>query len=293
MKYFLLLLTILCLSSNVRAQKIRFTDTTNQWKVTSASSDGISTHHYSYGGDTVIHQKQYRKVIASPLFSYSIAIREDTAGRVYFLIDTTETLAYDFSLLQGDTFTTVSQFNPTDTFEYYIDTITNVQINNQSHKVFTFVRTNKYSNGMGSFKVIEGVGCVDGFLFATYPQQGLASTRLICFKNKGIEPTIIPQVDHFDNFESCKVSVKMLPEQHNMTIAPHPANASSVITLPHEIRSGNIIVVNTLGQTVAQKSINLQEKISVGSLINRAGMYYYTITDKYSENVFHGKLLYK
>jgi hypothetical protein len=294
MKQLCLLIIILLAAPRVDGQKIRFTDTSNVWMEISSSSDGASYRHYSIGSDTTIGTYQYKNITVSlPSWTYNnMAAREDTTGKVFFLIDSTEILMYDFSMQMGDTFRMINQ---QDTFLHFLSGIDSVTIGIDTYKVFnlSFISTSK-PNGSGmNYKAIEGIGCVEGFLLPHQPTYGLAVTKLLCFTAKGTSPEVIPSVQHFDNKTSCKVSVEnVISDKQNITISPHPANAVSVIILPYILQKGELIIYNTLGQIIRQVSINNTSKLTIGQLPG-AGMYYYRVNDKTNGKIWQGKVVYE
>jgi hypothetical protein len=294
MKQLFLIFLILLSAQGVDAQKIRFTDSGNVWMEISSSSDGASYRHYSIGSDTTIGTYQYKNITVSPpSWTYNnIAVREDTTGKVFFLIDSSEILMYDYSLQMGDTFRMINQ---QDTFLHFLSGIDSVTIGIDTYKVFNlfFISTSK-PNGSGmNYKAIEGIGCVEGFLLPYQPAYGLAVTKLLCFTAKGTSPEVIPSVQHFDNKTSCKVSVEnVISDKQNITISPHPANASSVIALPYILQNGELTIYNTIGQTVRQFSFNNTSKLPLGQMPG-AGMYYYRVNDKLNGKGWQGKVVYE
>lgn len=293
MKQVLSLLVFLLLVQDSFAQKIRFTDSGNAWMETSSSSDGTSYKNYNLGTDTVIGATQYKNIKFPQAWKYNyLAVRSDTIGKVYFFIDSVEVLVYDFSLQVGDTFRIAYK---SDTFEHYVSDIDSTIMKLDTYRVFTmtFIRSTHPSRIGMSYKVIEGIGCVEGFLFPYFPQHGLATSKLRCFTTSGIAHEINPAVEHFDNKLSCKVSVHDINEEVNsITISPHPANANSIISLPYMVVSGEVMVYNSLGQIVKKQKINNKTQLVVGYL-PCPGMYYYHVTDNEQEKLWQGKLVYQ
>ncbi|MBZ0099739.1 MAG: T9SS type A sorting domain-containing protein [Taibaiella sp.] len=243
--------------------------------------------------DTMIGLYHYQEIKSIPQpwrYNY-LAVREDTTGKVYFLIDSTETLIYDFSLQVGDTLRIINQL---DTFQHLLSEIDSVIINSDTHRVFNFtvIKTKPVTTEL-DYKVIEGIGCIKGFLFPYYPRMGLAVTKLICFTASTGTPEVIPPVEHFDNKKSCKVSVKnIIDNKQSVVISPHPANSSSIITLPYTLQKGELTIYNTIGQIVRQVSFSNTPKVTIGQL-PVGGMYYYRVSDKSNGEMWQGKMAYE
>ena len=107
-KLLLILLTLITIKANAQS----LVDTNKVWNVVSCLNFGpCGTTVFSFGADTTIGTFQYKKLIvnrdsAGFAYSYPIAAREDTITKRIYFYENGEYLAYDFSLNQGDTFTT-------------------------------------------------------------------------------------------------------------------------------------------------------------------------------------------
>lgn len=293
MKQLCLLMLIFLTAQGADGQKIRFTDTTNVWMETSSSSDGQSYIYYSIGRDTLIGIYEYKHINFPQAWRYNyLAVREDTTGKVFFFIDSVEVLMYDFSLQIGDTFRMINQ---QDTFLHFLSAIHSIIVGIDTYNVYnlTFIYSSKPNSSVISYKVIEGIGCIEGISFPHSPKLGLAVTKLQCFTTNGNSPEVIPSVEHFDNKTSCKVSVQdIMDNSQPLVISPHPAHSSSVITLPYNLQKGELIIYNTLGQTIRQVSLSNTSNVMVGSLPG-TGMYYYRVSDKTNGKVWQGKMVYE
>lgn len=290
-KLLLFILMLVCTHSSL-AQKIRFADSTNVWEIVWSGSDYLSYETYHYIGDTLLNGYKY---LLLAQYNGTYLVRQDSNDKVYVLGDSTEVLLYDFSRQLGDTFTTVGT---SDTFVHHVAAIDTIIIRNEPHKVYTM----KCISGSGalfrsSYIVVEGIGTIDNEL--TFPlnptTNDLYSIRMKCFSSNGQSPRFSDSLlGYFDNTTSCYLSAHSInTTSKQLTVSPHPANSTSIITLPNEIRSGTITLANTLGQTVTQQSIYRQRQIPVNKLTNIPGIYYYTITDNTTNKIYNGKMLYQ
>ena len=278
MKQLYLLMSILLTAVAADGQKIRFTDTSNVWYESVHTWDMSQMWRTTYKGDSSINGTDYQKLytLGKSSTNLYLLIREDTlAKKIYYWDDTTERVLYDFSLEVGDTVAYPLG-------RHYLKSIDSVKIDSFWYKTFYF------ESATGQFEwpytVIENIGCAQSLAFpidAAY--RFLGSSRLNCFYNDGVKPVFSKPVESFDNKDSCYtyiiyVSVDDVPNSKALTISPHPANSSSVITFPYTLQKGELIIYNTLGQTVRRVSLSKSSKITVGSLPG-VGMYYYKVSD--------------
>jgi hypothetical protein len=104
----------------VKAQKVRFSDTSNHWRGfiwhegTGYPVDyGFAPYISAYTGDTIISGMTYQRLVSGIGFTPALAIREDTVNeRIFFRfiwpempgIDTLEHLFFDYNFKLNDTF---------------------------------------------------------------------------------------------------------------------------------------------------------------------------------------------
>lgn len=294
---FVLLLTLI--SFNVFAQKIRVTDTSNKWTegYSSWNYQYVQTQNWFYKGDTLIISHNYSNT------GY-LLIREDTISKRIYAIDrvykadTEEHLLYDFSLNVGDTF--LSRKNQgwgIDTFIFTVKSIDSVIIDSVYHKIWTlknvYYNTSQYY--FIDYRVIEGIGSEYGLMFPLMPGLFESSTSLICFKNKGKIITV-PNPSGGNDLLSPTTCLLSIKTQHDVnkttTIVPNPANEYSTINFPYTIQRGQLLIINSLGQVVADKEIHNRQQIRLGSL-SASGLYYYKVIDKQNGNNFSGRFVYQ
>ena len=279
----ILIILLFSIALNASAQKIRFTETTNQWMTTSVNGDGcyFSTY-FSYGTDTIIHGITYRKLFGNGsqysgyhdmcycgtyefAAQYYYGIREDTiAGMVYYIglstggADTQEHLLYNYNFNVGDSITyTFGGGSHTDT----VVSIDSTLINGVYHKIFNF--QNKVLGFQLSYTVLEGVGCTNSPVFPTFFGGCFEyGESLVCFYENGILPAAHAPINScgsctpncppyfngtiFDNILNCgsMLSVKTINEQTpSITITPTPATDHIDITSDHPFPSNTFITV--------------------------------------------------
>ncbi len=268
----ILLYCFLFFVHNSNAQKIRFTDTSNKWKFEYNSWGNGNHYTYTdsyYLGDSVINGKSY------VFFKDRGFVREDTTlGRVFILNDTTDYILYDYNLKVGDTF--VDRYTP-DTL--IITQAYTIIINGINHKIW---ESTSLVGRAVSFILIEGIGDVS----RKYFENG---SWLICFKNNGSNVYIT----QYSSAEGCVLSVKdNIPDKLFTTITPNPANEYSTINFPYTIQQGQLLIINSIGQVVADKEVHNRQEIRLGSL-STSGLYYYKLIDKHCGNNFSGKFIYQ
>ncbi len=277
------------------AQKIRFSDSGNAWHEQFGNMNTGGVRKYEVYGDTIINSVVYKATSIPGYTTGKTFVREDTAkNQVIILDDTNEYILYDYNLNIGDTIFYLYGNN------HYVSSIDSVQIDSVWHKVFYFKGGTK---GGWPYAVVEGIGCIDGLLFPLDNYSVVeAHFRVICFHHSGIKSQITPPILYgnygisksFSNTDSCYVSITEPSDiKKTVKISPHPANATSKITLPYTFTGGSIVIFNTMGQVVTEQTIYNQSKIPVDLLKLNTGLYYYNITDAKSGKTWQGKLVYK
>ncbi|MBS1773270.1 MAG: T9SS type A sorting domain-containing protein [Bacteroidetes bacterium] len=264
------------------AQKIRFTDTSNRWRVCYDSWGNGS--HPMYGdsyfiGDTIIKGKSYKIKFFNEFY------REDTVLRkVYMYRDSIEYVYLDYNLKIGDTIQVYDKYI-SQTYMAYVNMVDSVQIDSVWHTMWLFNQNIVlYAN---NYVVIEGIGEFKH----TYFENGW---WLTCFKNKGsiIEIKYFPQ-NLYLNATTCALSVNTTPKLNkSISIIPNPANESSRIVFPNAIQSGSVVITNMLGQVVMQKEIMNKDEVQIGRL-NNEGVYFYKVFDKTNNQTYTGKFVYE
>ncbi len=286
------------------AQKIRFSDTSNIWTVNLYKLDfpPVSQTIFRYVNTVMVDTIPFLK------YQNNVLIWEDTANQKVYCkllpvspnIDTSIQVLYDYRLSIGDTIRTTFYLNDTNT--HFVNKIDSILISGTYHKIWDMQPVQPFtSNSHYPYIVIEGVGSSKGPLYPINPSGFEHAYRLVCFSNMGSLITIPdnqtipnPYGGDYINPQSCLLSAnKMQLTDQDISISPHPANATSNITLPYIFTDGSIVIFNTMGQVVTEQTIYNQSKIPVGSLKLNTGLYYYRITDVKGGKIWQGKLAYQ
>lgn len=290
----ILLYCFLFFVHNATAQKIRFTDTSNKWVEMSVFHGllalPITTSKTSAQKDT------FNNLVYTPLLNGEV--REDVLNKkVYYkyrLSDTTEYVLYDYTLKVGDTLWQ-EDTSKLYRFCHVVGFMDSVIINGFWHKLWLLIPTNNYPNGISEYWILEGVGCVsNGLDFPLYPTYFEHTRKLICFSTRGNVVSVYDSATGYTlNAGTCQLSVdNTFKSYKHTTITPNPANEYSTINFPYTIQQGQLLIINSMGQVVADREIHNRQEIRLGSL-GTSGLYYYKLIDKHCGNNFSGKFIYQ
>jgi hypothetical protein len=223
-------------------------DTNKVWNVvTCFNFGGCGTSVFSFGADTTIGIYQYKKLILnldSGGFSFNtpIAAREDTSTKQVFFYNNGEYLAYDFSLNEGDTFTTNMDGC---SIQMTVDSVDSVILFNGE------LRKRMFLSNFSQETWIEGVGSLNGLTYVgvyfclvdIYP-------TLNCFKEND---TLKYQNSNFSNCFYNTVDISELSSKNNVKVYPNPFTESTIITFDNSFFEKNTLkIFNTNGQLVKE-----------------------------------------
>lgn len=98
---------------------------------------------------------------------------------------------------------------------------------------------------------------------------------------------------YFDNDTSCSLTfgldVKTVSNQNRVsTVVPNPVIASSVITLPYSIPSCDVVIINSIGQTIFKTIFENKNELLIGDRITTPGIYFYRVTDNTTSRILTG-----
>ncbi len=289
MKY-LFLLCIILSTFFTSAQKIRFTDSRNQWTTYFAYHDNapmVAT--FKYYTDTFAFGRYYKQLRSNTNFYYcsgvpcpgvisggprNFLVREDTiAGKVYYRdistlsTDTREHMLYNYNCALGDT----------TSFGGLIDTVVSIDsilIGGVYHKI---IRMENFTYGR-NYYAVEGVGCTNGPLFPAY--FGFEwNESLICFSQSGIYPPVatVPVglghfgtyccftyiADSFDNSRGCATVLSEHTTPHlasSISINPNPAiNYINITTNKSFEKNTFIRLFDFTGKCLFLEEVNEQD----------------------------------
>ena len=305
----LLLLTFSCIS---QAQIVMFSDTSNKWKVTGYNNAPANayTKNIFYTGDTMINGKQYQILQEDAFTKYLIYETDWGWGQVYARqlggSDTVDHLLYDYTLNVNDTFRT--QFNGKPSTAV-------VTSRNITYFVgYEYLTWNlKFISG-GSFPleyvVIQGIGALTDpmypLLAADYTKNVSA---LSCFTHNNAQPFVSPSVPYdaitsymlksrFDNDSSCMYNSLSVPAVSNNNTAqtvqllPNPLNSNTRFVFTPVIQTGEVVITNSIGQTVIKKAVHDEKEFLIGNQISNPGIYFYRISDYRTGRTFSGEFIY-
>lgn len=246
----------------------------------------VGYYKFWFQGDTVISNKQYKKVFRQ-IFdtvadfnraTYYAAVREDTLNEKIYCIQTTdgiERLICDFSLNAEDT-VSVYCFWPSENYprlEFIeVNSVDSIQINNQFRKRINI--KNGYSIDYEE-SWIEGIGSTFGLFFpSAYGVVDLgAIPELLCIH---INDTMIYQNPDFNTcyyYEEIGISENT---RNSFNLYPNPAN--NILNIDHDIKSDTQIqyyIINSCG--VVYKEGVLTSNIIDISLFEK-GLYFIMIS---------------
>ena len=257
-KVLLVILAIYC-SISVSAQKIHFTDTSNQWKelhVSATGTAGAPEFYYSsyyFTGDTTLDSFKYRN-----FHFWAGVVREDTILKKVYYRDVysgdTDVVLMDYNLVVGDTFNINAAISYS--CQYLVTGIDSTLINSKWYKVWHFSR--KVGSGLIAWAdIIEGIGCIQDPSYMAFgmPSDG-AWDYMYCFSNQGITSPLSPPISFLDNTTSCSYYSTVFTPQlqqnnHKITLYPNPATSTLNIQSTDAIKE--VIITNLLGQTIYSK----------------------------------------
>ncbi|RYD57870.1 MAG: T9SS type A sorting domain-containing protein [Sphingobacteriales bacterium] len=275
MKKLYILFSFALLTATASAQKIHYTNKQNKWIVSEPNLAGPPSYINmvtTFDKDSVIGGQSY-------VHSTWGWFREDTSARIVYHkkeASSPERVLYDYNMMPGDTIIHDGSIQWGDSV-FVLHSVDSVQINGTSHVVQYFASVKNPTFAYLGNTVIEGIGQIAQFPFLVgFAVDGFIP--LSCFK-VGNTAVYIPQLKNGYVMDSrtCTLGITdEQPLQDKVTIAPHPANSTSVITLPTPI-TGHIRIVNALGQTVMIKDLEAASSIVVGTLL-APGIYFYQIT---------------
>ena len=246
------------------------------------------------------------------VYDFGTCLIREEDNKVYVIgtSDSTERVMYDFNLGLNDTLRT---FYTTDTFVSWVTSMDSTQLSGTWYKVWHFYGTHTFADSSNSYyyNVVEGIGCTNGVYYPAAPYDLYTySDQLLCFSNDmGLTSGFSKPVASygsgyscaFDNLASCssfrKDPMEALstgqPLQKNSysSVVPNPATENSRIILPYDIPSGNVMVLNQMGQAVINTSFQNKQEILLGDNIHTPGIYCYRVTDTKNGSTFSGRFL--
>lgn len=225
-RYFIILW--FCFSTYLGSAQV-IVDTGRVWNVVECLNFGpCVTFQYRFDGDSIINSIQYKVLLSNDSGSIATTTqflaREDTVThQVYFYSGGTEYLKYDFSLIQGDTFTT--EIEGSCLIQMIVDSVDSVTLINGE------VRKRMYLSNFWTDTWIEGIGSLYG---PTY--MGV----YFCISDLYPELNCFSEHDSIKyenlNYASCFYNTLGLEEhlsRNDLKIIPNPVLEQARISFPN------------------------------------------------------------
>lgn len=243
----------------------------------------VSNYKFWFQGDTIISNKQYKKVFLQSWDSvadfgratYFAAVREDTLNEKIYCIQTNdgiERLICDFSLNAEDTVSVYSfwPFENPSLKTVKIENVDSILIDNTYRKQLHIYESDDCG---GSETWIEGIGSTLGLFFPFSTAPDFACFMLLCIH---INDTMIYQNPDFNTcyyYEEIGISETT---RNSFNLYPNPAN--NILNIDHDIKSDTQIqyyIINSCG--VVYKEGVLTSNIIDISLFEK-GLYFIMIS---------------
>lgn len=308
-KLILILFSLYASLSSADAQKISFTDLTNEWYVSTRTEVPgqpnrftVKNEKFYYSGDTTINNLVYSKMrnykadskadIAAGLIRYDSA-----DNKVYVYNPTGDLTLYDYNLDLGDTFYSANAYYYTGIY-YAVIAKDSTLVNNTYHKKWQLqVTDTAFVDVYGeTFVVVEGLGCMNAPLDPLLGDRPLVfynelNRWITCFKNNGSYPS--PYSSCSDSLVKVLLNVEVpVSKQNTLVVYPQPAFTHANIEFAETINTGTLYLYNLVGQTIHTETIYKKSEVKVGAP-TLPGLYYYRITDNTTSRIWQGKLLFE
>jgi hypothetical protein len=316
-RYFMLL-THLIVSLSASAQRIHFSDKSNEWKLAGIAfgdpgREVSFVFSAAYGADTLISGRTYQCLDYYKPANERLALREDTVGgKLYFrfitpifqwvVTDTLEHVLFDYNLKVNDSITLAFGKN---TFTQGVRSIDSIRLGVHSYRRWH----------MSGYDFVEALGTPYGPLFPAFPNIFEGGYQLRCFSNEGEQPSCSPAIplpfahmpvwtgvkmaSYFDNDTSClsqPVTVDIgngIIEQLPPVPAPNPGGKNMRLWIPSGIQNAILSIIDPAGRRVIEWRTEGDSEIHIGEYLSIPGIYYYVLQDVTSGRRYKGKLIFQ
>ena len=306
MKQLLLIFSLLVVTAEGNAQKIRFTDTSNVWQAYHIGGGNLQDAYieiitYSFAGDTLIDSKEYLIMVdtfwdwsyfqgfpihySGPMIGSKRFIHEDTLAKKVFVRlpnDTTEYILYDYNLQIGDTF---QNWNA----RYVVSSIDSVLINNTFHKRWHYTYLFMGGSATSQYELIEGIGSREGPLnLNTFEDDW----NLLCFSSANVAQSNLSIVSsHGCNMDSI-LSVTDVKSTSAAPVfcTPNPIISQAKISLPYSINNGELLITNISGKKIFTKNFTRKQELKIENTFI-PGIYFFEVKDMDRHKTFFGKFI--
>lgn len=313
MKNLYILFLSLAFSHVLRAQTIvLFSDTSNKWKVTGYNDvpSKAYTKNIHYAGDTTISGKQYQILQEDIYTKYLIYETGWGWGQVYARslsgTDTLDHLLYDYTLNVNDTLRTDFNGKPS------VAVVTNKSLT--YYVGYEYLTWNlKFVSGGGfplEYVVIQGIGTLTDPMYPLLAADYVENVSAVsCFTHNNAQPLVSPSVPYdaitsymlkarFDNDSSCMYNSLTVPNVNNIgnlqtvQLLPNPLNTNTKFIFDPAIQIGEVVITNSIGQTVIKKAVHDEKEFLIGNQISAPGIYFYRVNDYRTGRTFSGEFIY-
>ncbi|MFC5270866.1 T9SS type A sorting domain-containing protein [Adhaeribacter terreus] len=274
MKRLFIIVLLVFLHFTVQAQHYQsiFGKQTTSWEIASNNLWGWTQSTIMVQKDTIVNGLLYKKVLSNNWTYKGGLLREDTiTGKVWFksifprnpmFPDTTEFLAFDYSLAVGDAFDiSGAGYGLNVSFQDSFNVVKRVYYqNDQKHIEFK-------GPLIEPFTMIEGIGGTYGVIWKQY-NGALTNQYLLCSYKDGVKTS-------YDNkaFQgNCSVTgISEDVPDGRISIYPNPAQNQLCFKLASKTKVQTCQIMNALGKVVAEPEIQINNSIDIGAL--SAGLY--------------------
>ncbi len=252
--------------------------------------------------DTLIEGKEYLRIdyAGFPGAQY-IHFRDDSiAKRVYVRIADTDTLLYDFSVIEGQNISNTYAFiNYPDA---YVESIDSIQIGDNYRKRFNIRYTNQFYNyDFGDYEdslvatyIIEGIGSQYGPTLAFLLNNGYTLNNkyeLICYFENGEQ--LYSLFSEFANCDSTYIdySVQNLTELNNILapeIFPNPVNDFLTIKF-NGLICNHVLLFDLAGKLILEEKSILNNTIVID--VSKFPKGTYIVKTIFNDNSFINKIM--
>lgn len=310
-KLYLFLLILTGCSIALQAQIVQFSDTSNKWKVI-GNHDMPSTPYSKnvhYAGDTTVGGVQYQILQEDTYIKYLIRETGWGWGKVYARamdgIDSVDHLLYDYTLNAGDTFRTEYYGSPS------VAVVTSKGLTNYVGYEYLTWNMKFISGGgyPGEYVVIQGIGALSDPLYPVIAPTYVENLSAVsCFTHDNAQPEVSPSVAYdkvvaatlkasFDNNHSCAYNSLIVSNVNSangqtVQLLPNPLNSDTRFVFTPAIQIGEVVITNSVGQTVIHKAVHDEKEFIIGNQISNPGIYFYRVNDYRTGRSFSGKFLY-
>ena len=272
----LIMISAVCINNKAYSQmpvNKSIVDTTKQWNnFYSTYNGGAYTSIVTIGEDTIVGDKEYRKVYStlrdSTIKNCNFLIREEAnivylhlLEADYLPIERREIIVYNFNLVEGDEFDVplIRHGYGTGTDYAYVVAVDTIEINETQLKRIRF---------LGDYDWIEGIGSTEGLLEGGFLCG--ASSYLLCAKQ---EEDLIFTADYSSHAlpSTCFIEPYGLSDISVNQIQIYPHLATNYINIvPESQERLNVKITDIYGRAILDNSICGATQLNISNLAKGA-----------------------